>query len=593
VRWLNLLFAFQQALWIDVPFVQQDKNGCGAAVIWMVLEYWNAGAAAPVEDIQQRLYSAAAGGIFTQDMVRYFEAQAYRAFVFRAEWEDLEQHISKGRPLIVCLERNARGVPLHYVVVAGIDPVQNLVLVNDPAQRKLLSMSRSEFERGWRATDNWTLLAVPEIDLASKAFRDENLSEASEHLASALRVNPSDAYTNNFLATVYFLQNNNEAALKYWNRAGKPTIQNIRIDPPLRIDPILLDRAFTFSRGSTLTLRDFETTQARLDGLRVFSRFRMELSPAEDETFAVTFRAAERNGANMLSWLRGLPFQTVQPGFTNIRGKALNMESLFRWDPDKRRASVFIQTPLKGDPKWSIRLRLDGREENWVDPSRDFRVRKIEAAAEIHSVPTGRWNWTSGAAVSTRHFSNSLSGGAQLKYMGSLARTILRDPARRLNIESVWTIEAGKLFSANRLRFAKVASTLSLRWREATTELRLGRAIGRTPFDEAFLIGLDRDSNLWLRGHSATLGGRKNAANITRAFAVTNSDFQKKVLDRGWFSLSAGPFLDTQKSSISPRWLADTGIELRFGILQEIGAAISYGHGLRDGRHALFVRVSK
>ena len=148
----------------------------------MILEYWRQGSAPRVEEIQHQLYSRDAGGIFARDMEEYFRSRGYRVFPFRGEWMDLDQHISQGRPLIVCLELNARGAPLHYVVVTGIDPLQNLVLVNDPAGRKLLSMSRADFEQRWRAADNWTLLAVPEIELAGTAFRNEKLPEAKAHL---------------------------------------------------------------------------------------------------------------------------------------------------------------------------------------------------------------------------------------------------------------------------------------------------------------------------------------------------------------------------------------------------------------------------
>src|ERR1051326_2709128 len=119
MRWLMLAFAFQQALWIDVPFIRQDQNGCGSAVIWMVMQYWHQGSVEDVDAIQRLLYSEKAGGIYAKDMARYFELHAYRAYVFRGEWPDLEANISKGRPLIVCLELNRRGVPFHYVVVAG------------------------------------------------------------------------------------------------------------------------------------------------------------------------------------------------------------------------------------------------------------------------------------------------------------------------------------------------------------------------------------------------------------------------------------------------------------------------------------------
>jgi hypothetical protein len=36
-----------------------------------------------------------------------------------------------------------------------------LIMLNDPAQRKLLKSGRAEFEKDWNGTHNWMLLAVP------------------------------------------------------------------------------------------------------------------------------------------------------------------------------------------------------------------------------------------------------------------------------------------------------------------------------------------------------------------------------------------------------------------------------------------------
>ena len=52
---------------------------------------------------------------------------------------------------------------LHYVVVAGVDDSSQVVLLNDPAQRKLLKEDRAQFEHEWKATGFWTLLAVPAV----------------------------------------------------------------------------------------------------------------------------------------------------------------------------------------------------------------------------------------------------------------------------------------------------------------------------------------------------------------------------------------------------------------------------------------------
>lgn len=163
-----LLAADPPGIWLDVPFVQQEKDGCGAASIAMVMQYWlrqqgrPADGSADAAGIQRALYSSRAHGIYASDLQRYFQQQGFRTFVFRGEWADLKQHLAKGRPLIVALKPASGKVPLHYVVLAGLELEQGLVLVNDPAQRKLLKQDRSSFEREWSAAGKWTLLALPQ-----------------------------------------------------------------------------------------------------------------------------------------------------------------------------------------------------------------------------------------------------------------------------------------------------------------------------------------------------------------------------------------------------------------------------------------------
>ena len=93
-------------------------------------------------------------------MVRYFTEHGYRAFAFSGAWSDLEEHLGKGRPLIAALKPKGQA-QFHYVVIDGIDSAHSLVMMNDPAERKLLTEERAEFERDWNATHNWVLLALP------------------------------------------------------------------------------------------------------------------------------------------------------------------------------------------------------------------------------------------------------------------------------------------------------------------------------------------------------------------------------------------------------------------------------------------------
>src|SRR5438093_189516 len=154
------LSAQPSAIWLDVPFIKQEKDACGAASIAMIMQYWlrhqgrSADSSADAAHIQHVLYSSKAHGIYASEMEHYFQQSGFRTFTIRGEWEDLNEHLQKGRPLIVAL-KPGRGGDLHYVVVTGLDSSQDLVLMNDPAQRKLLKQDRPSFEREWSATGKW------------------------------------------------------------------------------------------------------------------------------------------------------------------------------------------------------------------------------------------------------------------------------------------------------------------------------------------------------------------------------------------------------------------------------------------------------
>jgi ABC-type bacteriocin/lantibiotic exporter with double-glycine peptidase domain len=162
--WAAAPAAEPPGVWLDVPFVKQEQNGCGAASIAMVMQYWQQrlgrAAQADAGQIQRQLFSPEAGGIYASGLERYLKEHGFRTFAFRGTWDDLRGHLLNGRPLIAALKTGADD--RHYVVVAGLDWRENVVLKNDPAERKLLKQSRDSFEKEWKAAGNWILLAVPQ-----------------------------------------------------------------------------------------------------------------------------------------------------------------------------------------------------------------------------------------------------------------------------------------------------------------------------------------------------------------------------------------------------------------------------------------------
>lgn len=468
------------------------------------------------------------------------------------------------------------------------------------------------------------------IELAGIAFKQKRFQEAERHLDHALHLDPRDRYAINFLATVYFLEGNLEAALKYWNRIGKPRIKEIKTDPQLRIDPGLLDRAFTCSPASVLTLEQFRTTLQRLKQLGIFPAYRLDLVPLsgrDPETFNLTLSAVERNGwgpnkvAGMISLLRGLPYETVYPEDYNLRHSALNVVSLFRWDDQERRVFASVSAPLARNPKFRYRLYADARNENWNisrtfhqagSSLQTFNLEKLVFGGGIQSIFSSRWDWKAGLSMSDRRFRNLPVGtstadpiftnGVALAVHAGGNYALLRMPEKRFNLSSAIQGTFGNFYARGFNRYGMLQGSFGARWfpqargndYEMTEKFHVGKTFGAVPFDDLFMLGLERDNNLPLRAHIGTHDGQKGNAPLGRDYLLSNWEIDKNIYANAWFKLRLGPFLDTGRiyddssGFGSRRWLWDTGTSIKLRILDGVALVFTYGKDLRTGRNTFY-----
>jgi ABC-type bacteriocin/lantibiotic exporter with double-glycine peptidase domain len=157
------LFAFKSidqanSYYIDVPFIKQEKNLCGAASLAMVLRYWG-------ENISQyfiadRIYDKSKEGIESEALRSFAEEKGFLAFIYQGEIENIKDNIKKGRPLLVALGADALS-GFHYLVIVGFDEHRSLIVVNDPYSEKLKEMDSEQFIKRWKESNNWTLLVLP------------------------------------------------------------------------------------------------------------------------------------------------------------------------------------------------------------------------------------------------------------------------------------------------------------------------------------------------------------------------------------------------------------------------------------------------
>jgi len=506
---------------------------------------------------------------------------------------------------------------------ADLDFLRGLAL----ARQQQWNESRQAFAAGQLKNPNDPRFLV---ELAGIDYKQKDYAPAERKLRAALRLGSRDSYTLDFLGTLYFLHGNLEAALKYWNAINKPRLRNVTVQPSPRLEEALLNRAITFNAPQVLSGDALLATRARLKNLGIFSHERAELTPA-GENFDATLHVAERNGwgdsklEGAIALLSGVPYATLYPEIYNLGNRAMNFRSLLRWDSEKRRAFAAFSTPFFDNPARRLQLYFDARNENWNlsstffgagPPLGDLNMRRFAGGIGLHSVANGRWRWSTGMEAASRSFRNlpGITTSAErafftdadsFAYWLRANRSLLRVPEHRFTLDSSAEGRIGRTFADTLGAFGTARGSLDAHWLpratgddyELQTRVRAGATLGSVPFDELFQLGVERDNDLWLRGHAGTNEGRKGAAPLGRRYFLANWEMDKNVYGNGLFTVKLGPFLDTgsiaDSSGLfgSQGWQWDTGAQCKVRVLGSITVVLIYGRDLRGGGNLFYGTV--
>ncbi len=466
-------------------------------------------------------------------------------------------------------------------------------------------------------------------ELAGVEFKQKHYPQAADLLRQALKLEPTNEYANDFLATVYFLEGDVPAALKYWNRIGKPRIVEVHEDPLPSVNAALLDRAFAFSPAATLKLAQFYDSDARIRGLAIFPQYQIDLGARDDGNFDVDFRSQELHGFGntkleaLLTFFRELPFQGVTPEYDNFHHQSINFTSLVRWDAQKRRVFADLSAPFEHSAKYRLDFNLDLRNENWAlrngfaGPAptlASLNLQRELGAFSIASYAGDRFRWNLGAEFSHRDYRSVVPGselnppllaaGYQLKQQAQVSGAMLRIPERRFALEADASSQAARLWSHAGQSFEKLQGCLKSHWfpqaeggdYEMQQSVRAGKTFGQVPFDELFMLGLERDNDLPMRAHVGTRDGRKGSAPLGRDYFLTSWEEDKNLYSNGLMTVKLGPFLDIGNIADpgtalgSHKWLFDTGALVKLRVFSRT-VAFSYGKDLRTGNNAYYVTL--
>ena len=154
---LAAILAAALAAHLEVPFVPQQKDTCGAAALSMVLRYW--GQDATHDAIAGELKEPELRGIAGSKLAAYAAGRGMTAVPHSGDVAHLRAYVAKGYPMIVAWGLG-RG-RYHDVVVIGFDDAKGDVIVHDPARGAARPVDVKTFAKRWAAAGHWTLIVAP------------------------------------------------------------------------------------------------------------------------------------------------------------------------------------------------------------------------------------------------------------------------------------------------------------------------------------------------------------------------------------------------------------------------------------------------
>jgi tetratricopeptide (TPR) repeat protein len=457
------------------------------------------------------------------------------------------------------------------------------------------------------------------IELAGVSWRRRRPTRAKSYLHRGLQIDNYNAYANEFLGSLYLLEGNLYAALKHLNRVRRPVIASVTLSPEPPLRPELLERLSRVSIGQLLTGKRLALTERNFARLLIFGEPRFELKPGTTDHYDLVIRSPvlaqplSGGAGRVLSFARGLPYKQINLDWLNIGRKAQAFTSLWRWDPEKQRIAVKYRTPLTHG---TYALWTDLRDENWelIQPPVDsptIRVRSASVGGSMQFELSGDRQWTPSIHLSRHLFqrggsNRALSNTTMWEIRNRLDLPRWRYPEHRIDVDSSATLRIGRIYSQESSRLVGAELDTAMRWfpqpsddlYQISGRLRAGALSGNLPINELYMTAMERDNELWLRGHVGTRNGRKGAAPMGNRFVLTQFDVGRRVIRIPFLRVDVGPFFDigivTGAATLGSRgWLYDTGVQATLTTLGGFRFAVVYGHDIRGSANVLYTTVSR
>jgi hypothetical protein len=452
------------------------------------------------------------------------------------------------------------------------------------------------------------------VERGGLRFLEKKYPEAIQDLSRALAIQ-DDEYARDLYAASLHLAGRSEEALAQWNRLGRPILGTVSVSGLLRTRDSVARRELSLRAGDVLDLDHLRESRLRLRQVGVFDRVTLRPVPLGGSAADLEVALSERYGLfrSKVGFLIGTAVHAVQGRvrleYANLAGSGVSFGGEYRWQENRPEGSLGLSWPRPfGAPVYLDLAGARGRQAYEVDEDAfERRYRGLELG--VRHVLGARTLGRLAVRVRDRSFSEPREDAPEGVLSGveaSLERTLLDRHRQRLEASATFFQSAEALGSV--VSYPRGILRLSSRTHLSAPDgsslepsvlaVRLLWAKGGSamPIDDMFAPGGSADMELPLRAHRQTPDGILGPTPLGRSLLLGNLEWRRRVLDHSPLQVGLVAFVDAGRVSDGPQavtTLVDTGVGLRVSLVGSGVLRIDYGHGLRDGRDAIFLGLGE
>jgi tetratricopeptide (TPR) repeat protein len=483
-----------------------------------------------------------------------------------------------------------------------------------------VSLGRLERQKEARQAFDRALALDPQrpqafVERGGLSFLERDYGNAVRDLERALALH-DDAYARELLASSLYLEGRTDDALAQWNRLGQPSLRTLDVVGLVHTRDRIVRREIALEEGSVLDLDRLRRSRRQLAELGIFDRVTLRPVPREQGKADLEAALIERHGFYkgtldfVVSTAVNAIGRRVGARYSNLGGAAVSFGGEYRWNTNRPELSLSLDVPRPfGLPAYTHLRAFRGRQNYELDGRFTRRSKGLDL--DLRHVVDGRTVVALGARGRDRTFSRPEPFAPRGFISGleaALERRLVENRAQRLDVIA----SAFRALPALGSDLSYTQTTLTVAYHrqlsprderggletsELAAQVHWGWGSRGLPIDEMFVPGGSAEMDYPLRGHHQMHHGILGESPIARSLQLGNLEWRRRLAQWGELQLGSVLFIDAARVAravnSADRALVDVGVGLRVGVRGAPVIRVDFGHGLSDGKNALFVGLGQ